>query len=199
MRSLAVVAILLVIGCASPLVEAPLGAVEPAAEDDGLRRWSIVTTGDQPPSCHEKLAAEGQGLAEDPLGIPFEIVHLDQLRDLRLSSLSYSVDGACVFSWDRDGGSDAPPDQLNVARGQLSPGEHEVALVAGFRGAEAAPSSPRRGELRGTFVVHLEGATRLFVKSYERGGLTAPVENRAALQFELGELTSPRVLLRSRP
>jgi hypothetical protein len=53
-----------------------------------------------------------------------------------------------------------------------------------------------RIKVRGAYTVALDGAMRLFVTSYESGGMTTPIEKRPALRFEVGELTSPRVLLR---
>ena len=162
-----------------------------------VKRWFIATTGDQPPSCDERLAAEGLGPDDDALGIPMEIVHLNEMGSVRLVALSYTVDGSCSFSWHFDSSYTSQPNQLNVLRAQLPAGEHEVALVAEF-----APMMPTpygydyRVKLRGSYTLDLDSATRLFVTSYDTGEPTTPMEKRPALRFELGSLQGPRVLSR---
>lgn len=201
MRWLVWFALAALTGCGHAAYEHEVDAPSepPSAGERPVKRWLIVTNGDQPPSCHERLAADGLGPDEDPLGIPFEIVHLNELEGVRLVSLSYTVDGACAFSWDYDPGGQSDPHQLNVVRGELSGGEHEVALLASY-GAKLGPPHLRdlRFEMHGTFLVNLDSATRLFVTSYERGVVTTPLEKRVALRFELGELSTPPVLLRPR-
>jgi hypothetical protein len=161
----------------------------------------IATTGDRPPSCDERLAADGildhEGV---PLGIPVEVIHLNEMKGLRLVSLSYTVDGACAFSWSDDRTqADSQPDQLNVLRTQLDPGEHEIGMVAEYGPRIATPYGyDYVMKVRGAYILNLGSATRLFVTSYEKGDITTPIEKRPALRFELGELSSPPVLLRKR-
>lgn len=201
MRWLDWIALAVLTGCGNAAyeLEADDPSEPPSIVARPAKQWLIVTTGDQPPSCDEKLAADGLGPDEDPLGIPFEIVHLNELEGMRLVSLSYTVDGACVFSWDYDPEGHSDPNQLNVVRGELSPREHEVALVATYAMKHAKPRLKQlRFKMHGTFLVNLDSATRLFVTSYERGTVTTPVDKRVAVRFELGELSMPPVLLRTR-
>lgn len=177
--------------------QAPSEEAPPQREP--VKRWMIATTGDEPPSCDERLAAEGLGPDEDPLGIPFEIVHLNEMSALRLLAISYTVDGECAFSWGVDRGNDAQPNQLNVLRTQLAPGEHEIGLVAEYGPRFATPHGyDYRMKVRGAYVVNLDSATRVFITSYEKGDIQTPIEKRPSLRFELGELSSPPVMLRSR-
>jgi hypothetical protein len=200
MRWLLFITVAAAAGCApSAYVEEAEAPVErPQVIQRSVKRWMIATTGDQPPSCDERLEAEGLGPDEAPLGIPLEIVHLNEMTAMRLMALSYTVDGQCSFSWSHDGGyRHSAPNQLNIIRTQLEGGEHEVGLVA-----EYGPHTPTphgydyRIKVRGVYVIDLDSATRLFVTNYEKGDANTPVEKRPAMRFELGELASPPVLRR---
>jgi hypothetical protein len=160
-----------------------------------VRSWVIVTNGDQPPSCDERLATDGVGLEEDALGVPFEVIHLAENDTLELATLSYAIDGRCVFSWSRDPESDAAPNQLNIARGDVAPGEHQVSFVASFEPARHGDYD-MRFEVQSGYTVDLDGPLRLFATSYERG--QASLDRRLAVRFELGTMKPPPVVVRPR-
>lgn len=202
MRLLRIMLVVIATACApSTYVEEADVPTEPARVTGGsVTRWLIATTGDEPASCDERLATDGLGPDDVALGIPLEIVHLNEMQGMRLVALSYAVDGQCTFSWSHDSTTtDSVPNQLNVMNAELASGDHEIGLVAEYGPSMATSSGyDYRVKVRGAYVVALDSATRLFVTSYEKGTIATPVEKRAALRFELGVLESPPVLLRKR-
>jgi hypothetical protein len=200
MRALAALALCLTaVSLASACAPQPRGAAGAEPEPGRaaiVSRWLIVTSGDEPASCDERLATEGVGLKEDALGIPFEVIHLDESKSFALASLSYAVDGRCAFSWTRDPEADGSPNQLNIARGDLAPGAHQVAFVASFEPARRGDYDVRY-ELQSGYAIDLDSAVRLFITSYERAQSPA-MDRRLAVRFELGDLHPTPTIIRDR-
>lgn len=127
------------------------------------------------------------------------IVHENKMSaSYRLVKVVYALDGAPIFNRsDEEGGLGERP-EFEIYNGSIVPGEHTLTVNLEYRGHGYGIFSYLKGyrfKVRSshTFSAPEGKAVRLRVVAYEKGGPTAPLEERPAIRYQerVVELTAP--------
>ncbi|MGB0678362.1 MAG: hypothetical protein ACPGUV_01710 [Polyangiales bacterium] len=122
-------------------------------------------------------------------GSQARIVHVNKMSSsYRLVKVMYALDGAPIFNRADDEGSLGENESFDVFNGSIVPGEHTLTVSLEYRGHGYGIFSYLKGYRFKTRSSHTfrapEGkGIRLRVVGYEKGGPTAPVEERPAVRY----------------
>lgn len=117
------------------------------------------------------------------------IVHENRMSSsYRLVKAVYALDGARIFSKADEEGSLGDQQQFEVYNGSIVPGEHNVTVNLEYRGNGYGIFSYLKGyrfRVRSSHSFSVpEGRTiTIHAVGYEKGGPTAPLEERPAVQY----------------
>jgi len=117
------------------------------------------------------------------------IVHENRMSSsYRLVKAVYALDGARIFSKADEEGSLGDQQQFEVYNGSIVPGEHNVTVNLEYRGNGYGIFSYLKGyrfRVRSSHSFSVpEGRTiTIHATGYEKGGPTAPLEERPAVQY----------------
>ncbi len=106
----------------------------------------------------------------------------------KLVKASYALDGAPIFTKADEEGGLGDQDRFDVYNGSIVPGEHTVNVTLEYRGNGYGIFSYLKGyrfRVRSnyTFTVPEGKAVHLRVVGFEKGGPTAPLEERPAIRY----------------
>jgi hypothetical protein len=122
-------------------------------------------------------------------GSQARIVHENKMgNSYRLVSIVYALDGAPIFNKADEEGSLGEQDEFDVYNGSIVPGEHTLTVKLEYRGHGYGIFSYLKGyrfkvSSSHTFTAPEGKALTLNVVGYEKGGPTAPLEERPAVRF----------------
>ena len=117
------------------------------------------------------------------------IVHSDKMgSSYQLVRIVYSLDGAPIFNKADESGALSEHDEFEVYNGSIVPGEHTLTVSLQYRGNGYGIFSYLKGyrfniNSSYTFTSAEGKVTDLRVVGYEKGGPTAPLEERPQLRF----------------
>ncbi len=117
------------------------------------------------------------------------IVHENKMSSsFRLVRAVYALDGAPIFNRTDEEGGLGEQDEFQVYNGSIVPGEHTLTVNLEYRGHGFGIFSYLRGyrfKVRSnyTFTAPEGKAVTLRVVAYEKGGPTAPLEERPAIRY----------------
>lgn len=146
-----------------------------------------------------QLKARVQMLKEQSLGggvgAQAMIAHADQMgASFRLTKLIYSLDGTQVFARsDETGESMYKTKNFDVFAGPISPGNHNLQVVATYRGHGYGVFeylSKFTFTARGTasFTTGEGKISKVSCRGYEKGGAATPMEKRPSIDCKVSEL-----------
>lgn len=106
----------------------------------------------------------------------------------KLVKASYALDGAPIFTKADEEGGLGDQDHFDVYNGSIVPGEHTINVTLEYRGNGYGIFSYLKGyrfRVRSnyTFTVPEGKAVQLRVVGFEKGGPTAPLEERPAIRY----------------
>jgi hypothetical protein len=122
-------------------------------------------------------------------GSQARIVHQNKMgNSYRLVKVLYSLDGAPIFNKADEEGSLGDRDEFDVYNGSIVPGEHTLTVKLEYRGNGYGIFSYLKGyrfkvNSSHTFTAPEGKAVTLKIVGYEKGGPTAPLEDRPAIQY----------------
>jgi hypothetical protein len=185
----------------TPPVAAPTAAPSPAASDTEMDPGTYsVRLRDLEQNVNElkeqifRSKARLSLLAETVLqgvvaGAQAHIVHENRMgSSYKLVKVMYALDGAPILNKsDEEGGLGEKP-SFDIYNGSIVPGEHTLTVQLEYRGHGYGIFSYLRGYRFKVSSSHaftaVEGkATTLHVIGYEKGGPTAPLEERPAVRY----------------
>ncbi len=117
------------------------------------------------------------------------IVHENKMSSsFRLVKAVYALDGAPIFNRTDEEGGLGEQEEFQVYNGSIVPGEHTLTVNLEYRGHGFGIFSYLRGyrfKVRSnyTFTAPEGKAVTLRVVAYEKGGPTAPLEERPAIRY----------------
>lgn len=146
-----------------------------------------------------QLKARVQMLKEQTLGggvgAQATVSHADQMgASFRLTKLIYSLDGTQVFARsDEAGESMYKTKNFDVFAGPISPGSHNLQVIATYRGHGYGVFeylSKFTFTSRGTasFTTGEGKISKVECKGYEKGGAATPMEKRPSIECKVSEL-----------
>ncbi|MEM9071311.1 MAG: hypothetical protein AAGE52_22585 [Myxococcota bacterium] len=118
------------------------------------------------------------------------IIHENRMSSsYRLVKAVYALDGAPIFNKADEEGSLSERDEFQVYNGSIVPGEHTVTVNLEYRGHGYGIFSYLKGyrfKVRSnySFTAPEGRAVTLRVVGYEKGGPTAPLEERPAIRYQ---------------
>ncbi len=106
----------------------------------------------------------------------------------RLNKAVFLLDGGPIFSKSDQGGNLAEREVIDLFDGPVMPGDHTLSVVLHFRGHGYGIFSYLKGysfKVRSsrTFTVGEGKAVKLEIVSFEKGGVTTPLEDRPAVRY----------------
>jgi hypothetical protein len=122
-------------------------------------------------------------------GSQARIVHENKMgNSYRLVKVVYALDGAPIFNKADEEGALGEQDEFDIYNGSMVPGEHTLTVKLEYRGHGYGIFSYLKGyrfkvSSSHTFTAPEGKALTLSVVGYEKGGPTAPLEERPALRF----------------
>ena len=122
-------------------------------------------------------------------GAQAAIVHENRMSSsYKLVKAVYALDGAPIFNQSDEAGQLAEREQFDVYNGSIVPGEHTLTVNLEYRGHGYGIFSYLQGyrfRVRSTYTFTApEGkSVTLRVVGYEKGGPTAPLEERPAIRY----------------
>lgn len=146
-----------------------------------------------------QLKARVQMLKEQTLGggvgAQASIAHADQMgASFRLTKLIYSLDGAQVFArTDDSGDSMYKTKNFEIFSGPISPGNHNLQVVATYRGHgygvfEYLTKFTFTARGTASFTTGEGKISKVECKGFEKGGAATPMEKRPAIECKVTEL-----------
>ena len=117
------------------------------------------------------------------------VVHEDQLGGLYyLESVAYYLDGNPIFGRTNENGELKPGTDLQVYDGNVNPGNHMLTVYMVYRGQSSVFSYIEgiKVKLKANYVFKAEEGkvTRVDVKGFDKGGVTAQFEKRPGVKFD---------------
>jgi hypothetical protein len=122
-------------------------------------------------------------------GSQARLVHENKMgNSYRLVKVVYALDGAPIFNKADEEGALGEQDEFDIYNGSMVPGEHTLTVKLEYRGHGYGIFSYLKGyrfkvSSSHTFTAPEGKALTLSVVGYEKGGPTAPLEERPALRF----------------
>lgn len=122
-------------------------------------------------------------------GSQARIVHENKMgSSYRLVKVVYALDGAPIFNKADEEGGLGEQDEFDIYNGSIVPGEHTLTVKLEYRGHGYGIFSYLKGyrfkvSSSHTFTAPEGKALTLSVVGYEKGGPTAPLEERPAVRF----------------
>ncbi|MET0387400.1 MAG: hypothetical protein ABW321_15635, partial [Polyangiales bacterium] len=122
-------------------------------------------------------------------GSQARIVHENKMgNSYKLVNVVYALDGAPIFNKADEEGSLGEQDEFDIYNGSIVPGEHTLTVKLEYRGHGYGIFSYLKGyrfkvSSSHTFTAPEGKALTLNVVGYEKGGPTAPLEERPAVRF----------------
>jgi len=122
-------------------------------------------------------------------GSQARIAHQNKMgSSYRLVKVLYSLDGAPIFNKADEEGSLGDREEFDVYNGSIVPGEHTLTVKLEYRGNGYGIFSYLKGyrfkvNSSHTFTAPEGKAVTLRIVGYEKGGPTAPLEDRPAIQY----------------
>jgi hypothetical protein len=122
-------------------------------------------------------------------GSQAQIVHENKMgNSYKLVKVVYALDGAPIFNKADEEGSLGDQDEFDIYNGSIVPGEHTLTVKLEYRGHGYGIFSYLKGyrfkvSSSHTFTAPEGKALSLHVVGYEKGGPTAPLEERPAVRF----------------
>jgi hypothetical protein len=122
-------------------------------------------------------------------GSQAQIVHENKMgNSYKLVKVVYALDGAPIFNKADEEGSLGDQDQFDIYNGSIVPGEHTLTVKLEYRGHGYGIFSYLKGyrfkvSSSHTFTAPEGKALSLHIVGYEKGGPTAPLEERPAVRF----------------
>ena len=122
-------------------------------------------------------------------GSQARIVHENKMgNSYRLVKVVYALDGAPIFNKADEEGALGEQDEFDIYNGSIVPGEHTLTVKLEYRGHGYGIFSYLKGyrfkvSSSHTFTAPEGKALTLSVVGYEKGGPTAPLEERPAVRF----------------
>jgi hypothetical protein len=118
------------------------------------------------------------------------VVHRNEMgAAFVLESVTYTLDGAAVFSQTDAAGELDQREELEVFAGRVAPGPHQLAVELGYRarGYAARDVDGQRFQVRAThaFEAAAGSVTAVRAVGFERGGLSAALADRPAVRWEV--------------
>jgi hypothetical protein len=112
----------------------------------------------------------------------------DMSAAFRLVRALFVLDGAVQYNKSDDTGALAEQKEIPIFSGSIPPGDHTVQILLQFQGSGYGVFSYLKGyhfEVRNSHsFTAVEGKTlTLQIISYEKGGVTTPLEERPAVRF----------------
>jgi hypothetical protein len=146
-----------------------------------------------------QLKARVQMLKEQTLGggvgAQASIGHADQMgASFRLTKLIYSLDGAQVFARSDDGGESMYKTRgFEIFAGPISPGNHNLQVVATYRGHgygvfEYLTKFTFTARGNASFTTGEGKISKVECRGFEKGGAATPMEKRPAIECKVSEL-----------
>jgi hypothetical protein len=117
------------------------------------------------------------------------IVHENKMgSSYKLVKVVYALDGAPIFNKADEEGSLGDREEFDIYNGSIVPGEHTLTVKLEYRGNGYGIFSYLKGyrfkvSSSHTFTAPEGKATTLQVVGYEKGGPTAPLEERPAIRY----------------
>jgi hypothetical protein len=122
-------------------------------------------------------------------GSQARIVHENKMgNSYKLVKVMYALDGAPIFNKADEEGSLGDREEFDVYNGSIVPGEHTMTVRLEYRGHGYGIFSYLKGyrfkvNSSHTFTAPEGKATTLRIVGYEKGGPTAPLEDRPAIRY----------------
>lgn len=122
-------------------------------------------------------------------GAQAHIVHNNKMgSSYELVRVVYALDGAPIFNKTDESGGLAEREEFDIYNGSIVPGEHTLTVTLQYRGNGYGIFSYLKGyrfniNSSYTFTAAEGKVTELNVIGYEKGGPTAPLEERPQLRF----------------
>ena len=122
-------------------------------------------------------------------GSQARIVHENKMgNSYKLVKVTYALDGAPIFNKADEEGGLGDQEQFDIYNGSIVPGEHTLTVKLEYRGHGYGIFSYLKGyrfkvSSSHTFTAPEGKALTLNVVGYEKGGPTAPLEERPAVRF----------------
>jgi hypothetical protein len=122
-------------------------------------------------------------------GSQARIVHENKMgNSYRLVKVVYALDGAPIFNKADEEGALGDQNEFDIYNGSIVPGEHTLTVKLEYRGHGYGIFSYLKGyrfkvSSSHTFTAPEGKALTLSVVGYEKGGPTAPLEERPAVRF----------------
>jgi len=121
--------------------------------------------------------------------------------EFRLESVTYTLDGAPIFTKvDREGDLDKR-DQFEIFNGRVVPGNHQITVKIVYRGHGFGVFSyldDYRFKVQSAYVFSAEPGktTQVKVVGFEKGGITAELKDRPAVRYDVDVRSEDRSLPR---
>jgi hypothetical protein len=180
-----------------PVATAPVGPPAPSAEAFDAR---VKTIEEKVSDLKEKiyrtkarlLLLQEAVLGGDPnSGARAVIFHRNEMgSSFLLESVSYSLDGAPIFTQlDVEGDLDRR-EEFEIFNGRIVPGQHQIAVRLIFRGHGFGVFSYLEGykfKVQSSYTFNAEPGkvTQVKAVAFEKGGLTADLKDRPAVRFDI--------------
>jgi hypothetical protein len=122
-------------------------------------------------------------------GSQAQIVHENKMgNSYQLVKVVYALDGAPIFNRVDDEGGLGEQDRFDVYNGSIVPGEHTLTVQLEYRGHGYGIFSYLKGyrfkvSSSHTFTAPEGKAASVRIVTYEKGGPTAPLEERPAVRY----------------
>jgi hypothetical protein len=122
-------------------------------------------------------------------GSQAQIVHENKMgNSYKLVKVVYALDGAPIFNKADEEGGLGDQDEFDIYNGSMVPGEHTLTVKLEYQGHGYGIFSYLKGyrfkvSSSHTFTAPEGKALSLHVVGYEKGGPTAPLEERPAVRF----------------
>jgi hypothetical protein len=122
-------------------------------------------------------------------GAQAHIVHENKMgNSYKLVKIVYALDGAPILNKSDEEGELGEREQFDIYNGSIVPGEHTLSVQLEYRGHGYGIFSYLKGyrfkvSSSHTFTAAEGKATTLHVVGYEKGGPTAPLEERPAVRY----------------
>ncbi len=183
----------------TPAAEPDLAAVKPEEMPTAVRMRRLEQKTQALKERAWQLKARVQMLKEQTLGggvgAQASIDHKDQMgASYRLTKLIYSLDGAQVFARTDDAGDSMYKTKgFDIFSGPISPGNHNLQVVATYRGHgygvfEYLTKFTFTARGNASFTTGEGKISKVECRGFEKGGAATPMEKRPAIECKVAEV-----------